>query len=100
MIKCKKTSIDAAAALAGVAPLELPPATPKISKLDAFVGLLSARGGTTIAELMAVTGWQQHSVRGAMAGALKQRGHVVKSEKVVGERRYRIDLPVTKKSAA
>ncbi|MCB1372019.1 MAG: DUF3489 domain-containing protein, partial [Rhodobacteraceae bacterium] len=31
-----------------------------------------------------------HSVRGAMAGALKKKGHVISSEKQEGVRRYRI----------
>jgi hypothetical protein len=43
-----------------------------------------------MAELVATTGWQGHSVRGVLAGALKKKGHVVRSEKIDGERRYRI----------
>jgi hypothetical protein len=39
---------------------------------------------------MKATGWQQHSVRGALAGALKKRGHTINSDKVDGVRRYRI----------
>jgi len=38
---------------------------------------------------MAATGWQQHSVRGAMAGALRKRGLIISSEKTDGVRRYR-----------
>ena len=59
------------------------------SKLDQVEALLRAGQGTGIAEIMAVTGWQQHSVRGAMAGALKKRGLVITSAKVDGVRRYR-----------
>ena len=40
--------------------------------------------------MIAATGWQAHSVRGALAGALKRKGHKVLSEKVEGERRWRI----------
>ena len=40
--------------------------------------------------LVAATGWQAHSVRGALAGSLKRKGHAIISEKVDGERRYRI----------
>ena len=36
------------------------------------------------------TGWQPRSVRGAMAGSLKKKGHVITSEKIEGVRRYRI----------
>jgi hypothetical protein len=39
--------------------------------------------------MMTATGWQQHSVRGAMAGALKKRGLSINSEKTDGVRRYR-----------
>ena len=59
------------------------------SKLDQVQGLLRASTGASIAEIMAATGWQQHSVRGAMAGALKKRGLVITSDKVDGTRRYR-----------
>ena len=53
-----------------------------------------ARGaeGATIAEIVAATGWQPHTVRGAFAGALKKRlGLTVTSEKREGRGRvYRI----------
>jgi hypothetical protein len=39
--------------------------------------------GATIAQIVEVTGWQSHTVRGAFAGALKKRlGLEVSSEKV------------------
>ena len=62
------------------------------SKLDALINALRQRDGATIAELMAATGWQAHSVRGAISGNLKKkRGLVVISEMVEGRgRTYRI----------
>ena len=39
---------------------------------------------------MAATGWQAHSVRGALAGSLNRKGHAMVSEKLAGERRYRM----------
>lgn len=72
------------------------PETPKLkapSKLDLVENLLLASGGTSIAEIMEATGWQQHSVRGAIAGALKKRGIIVTSEKVDGTRRYQASRP-------
>ena len=63
------------------------------SKLDQVEALLLRPLGTTIAEIMAATGWQQHSVRGAMAGALKKRGLTITSEKVDGVRRFRASKP-------
>ena len=48
--------------------------------------------GASIAEMMKATGWQAHSVRGVMSGALKKKlGLAIVSEKNDGgERRYRI----------
>lgn len=61
------------------------------SKLDTLEQLLKRRDGASIAELTGATGWQQHSVRGALAGAMKKRGHIITSDKVGGTRRYRIE---------
>lgn len=58
------------------------------SRLDQLQTLLTREGGASIAEMVEATGWQQHSVRGAMAGALKKRGLSITSEKIDGTRRY------------
>lgn len=64
---------------------------PAISKLDQIVRALRTPKGATLGDLMDLTGWQLHSVRGAIAGALKRkRGLTVISEKHDGERIYRI----------
>ncbi len=50
------------------------------------------KNGATLAEIMEQMGWQKHTVRGFMAGAMKKAGYTVesfKSEK--GERSYRIN---------
>ena len=54
--------------------------------------MLRAPEGATIEEIVAATGWQPHTVRGALAGALKKKlGLEVTSEKVEGRGRvYRI----------
>ena len=71
------------------APLATDSATTKApSKLTTIENLLSQESGTTIAEMCEATGWQQHSVRGAMAGALKKRGLAVTSVKTDDVRRY------------
>ena len=68
--------------------------TPKTqSKLEQVEALLLAPDGASIAELMAATGWQQHSVRGAMAGALRKRGLAITSDKTDGTRRYSASRP-------
>lgn len=61
----------------------------KPSRLDQLRALLTTDEGATIAEMTTATGWQAHSVRGAMAGALKKRGLTITSEKIDGVRRYR-----------
>lgn len=67
-----------------------PPKVPS-SKLDRIVSALRAPKGATIAHLVALTGWQPHSVRGAMSGALKkQRGFSITSTKSGNERVYKI----------
>jgi len=63
--------------------------TRSASKLDQLEALLLRKDGASIAEMTEATGWQQHSVRGAMAGALKKRGLTITSEKIDGVRRYR-----------
>lgn len=63
--------------------------TPPI-KLDILVNLLNRDNGATLAEMAGATGWQAHSVRGALAGALKKRGHAITSAKRDGARYYQI----------
>ena len=63
---------------------------PRVSKLDQLITVLRHPRGASMQAMMAMTGWQADSVRGAIAGALKRKGHAVLSEKVEGERRWRI----------
>jgi hypothetical protein len=65
--------------------------TKKMTKLDMLVQLLARSNGASIAEMMKATGWQAHSVRGAIAGALKKRGLTITSTKVDGVRRYKAE---------
>ena len=57
-----------------------------------MIDLLKRKKGATIEEAVAATGWQPHSVRGAISGTLKKEpGLAVTSEKPGdGPRRYRI----------
>ena len=70
--------------------------TPRVradSKQAQVIALLQRPQGTSIAEIMALTGWQAHSIRGLFAGTLKKRGILVSSEKTEGgERVYRAAL--------
>lgn len=60
------------------------------TKLDLLIKQLRRPNGATIEELAKATGWQAHSVRGAMAGTLKKKGFTVSSAKVDGTRRYQL----------
>lgn len=76
----------------GVCPSQVitPAATRKPTKLELLIALLRREEGAALPELIAATGWQAHSVRGALAGTLKHKGFVISSTKVDGNRRYRI----------
>ena len=67
-------------------------ATREGSKQARLIGMLKTTDGATVAEIAAAFGWQKHTVRGAIAGALKKRlGLAVASAKVEGRGRvYRI----------
>ena len=53
--------------------------------------MLQSPAGATIAAMMKATGWQQHSVRGFLAGVVRKRLKLkLGSKKVDGERVYRI----------
>ena len=77
----KRTTKDATAPAAG---------TP-MSKIATAEALLRRSEGATLDQLVEATGWQAHSVRGAMSGNLKKkRGLSITSAKVDGTRTYRI----------
>jgi len=62
------------------------------SKKAEVLGLLKRKGGATLAQIMKATGWQAHSVRGFISGALgKKMGLTVNSvRREDGERVYSI----------
>ena len=64
------------------------------SKLDKLESLLLRKNGACIADMTKATGWQQHSVRGAIAGALKKRGLIITSQTVNDVRRYSAEKAV------
>jgi hypothetical protein len=60
----------------------------KGTKQETLIEMLRADGGTTIDEIVEATGWQAHTVRGAMSGALKKKlGLTITSEKIEGRGR-------------
>jgi hypothetical protein len=63
--------------------------------------MLQLPTGTTIAAMMKATGWQQHSVRGFLAGVVRKRLKLkLGSKKVDGQRVYQIASAGSGKSAA
>ncbi|MGH8585253.1 MAG: DUF3489 domain-containing protein [Gammaproteobacteria bacterium] len=84
--EAKKTA--ARGAQAGEA--RAPRRTRENTKQAAMLALLGRPKGTTIAELVETTGWQQHSVRGALVNLAKHLGITIGSEKTDGVRIYRI----------
>jgi len=62
----------------------------RITKIDRLITMLTRPDGATIAQMRDVTGWQSHSIRGALAGALRKKGIEVTSDVAEGTRRYRI----------
>ena len=68
--------------------------TAPTTKLDAVIAALKAPGGASVPDLVDLTGWQEKSVRGFMAGALKKkRGLTIVSAKEGTQRIYRIVEP-------
>jgi hypothetical protein len=58
---------------------------------EAMLGLLRRPEGATITDMEAATGWQPHSVRGALSGVIARKlGHSVVSTKEERGRVYRI----------
>src|SRR5712691_8082523 len=61
------------------------------SKQSRVIAMLQSPTGATIAAMMKTTGWQQHSVRGFLAGVVRQRLKLkLASKKVDGHRVYQI----------
>lgn len=61
------------------------------SKIDRVIEMMRSKAGASIEQLSKATGWQSHSVRGAISGAIKKKlGLNVTSERVNGTRFYRI----------
>jgi Protein of unknown function (DUF3489) len=66
------------------------PQRAEVTKQERMLTLLSRNEGASIAEMMQATDWQQHSVRGFLAGTVKRKlGFLLTSSKPeYGVRRY------------
>ncbi|WLR91331.1 DUF3489 domain-containing protein [Shinella zoogloeoides] len=65
------------------------------TKADKVITMLRAKTGATIAEIMAETNWQAHSVRGFLSGTVKKKLGLAleRAADEVGVQRYRIVEP-------
>ena len=67
------------------------PSTEVTSKQAQVIALLRSAAGASMADLMALTGWQSHTVRGMLSGSLRKRlGLDVQCQRVDGAHLYRI----------
>ena len=71
------------------------------SKQSRVIAMLQSPTGTTIAAMMKATDWQQHSVRGFLAGVVRKRLKLkLDSKKIDGTRFYLIPSGGGDKSTA
>ena len=103
----KRSPTAPAAPLAAAALSKQTAANPKSKKTDPLskqsrvITMLQSPTGATIASMMKETGWQQHSVRGFLAGVVRKRLKLkLTSKKVDGNRVYRIASGGSGKSSA
>ena len=60
-------------------------------KLGLMLERLSAKSGATADELVAATGWQRHSVLGALS-RLRTRGFAMRFDNTANRKAYRLDV--------
>lgn len=86
--RSRAPSAKPAAKKAKASPAQAPEAPSKQSQL---ITLLRNPAGASMEQMMALTGWQPHTVRGMLSGSLRKRlGLDVQCQRVEGVHRYRI----------
>ncbi|WP_342129436.1 DUF3489 domain-containing protein [Hydrogenophaga sp. OTU3427] len=98
-VPTKKTPVKRAAAKNSLTaksppkpqPVPVAAASNVATKQSQLISLLESPTGATLAQMMKLTGWQPHTVRGMLSGSLRKRlGLDVRSEVEEGVRVYRI----------
>lgn len=66
-----------------------------LTKQDQVIALMRRAKGTTLPDIVAITGWQPHSVRGFISAVVRKRLmlNVVTDRTSKGVLRYRISKP-------
>jgi Protein of unknown function (DUF3489) len=93
----KRSSAKSPLSVRATKPSQQPAQEPKTNKADAdskqarVIAMLQSPTGTTIDAIRKATGWQQHSVRGFLAGVVRKRLKLkLTSKKINGSRIYQI----------
>ena len=88
-----RPKVASAAAKAKTPPQVEAPKREPVTKQERVLTLLSRPEGASIEEIMQATDWQQHSVRGFLAGTVKKKfGFPLTSSRANDDvRRYRIE---------
>mgnify|MGYP000471676545 CR=1 FL=1 len=66
----------------------MPTKIKKQTKTDTILAMLKEPKGVTITRIAEVTGWEIHTVRGALANLKKSRNLDITSKRIENERRY------------
>ncbi|MDX2265493.1 MAG: DUF3489 domain-containing protein [Hyphomicrobiales bacterium] len=89
--KPRKASTKTQAADAARTPPDCDAPTPRPGgKLGLIIDRLAATSGAAAEELVAMTGWQRHTIRGALS-RLKSRGFPIQMTAGVDRRAYRLE---------
>lgn len=70
------------------------------TKLATVIDMLNRKDGATLAEIAKVTGWQHHSIRGAISGALKKKLGLSVTSDVIEDRGRAYRIVASEKASA